>query len=346
MAFILNAWYVAAWPHEVTRDALLGRVICGQGVTLWRDQDGKVAALEDRCSHREMPLSLGCLENGTIRCAYHGLRFAADGSCVEIPGMEKAPSSVKVRSYPVVERHGWVWIWPGRPDAADPALVPAMHRPNEDPDWASVGGTIHAKCNYQLIVDNLLDLTHETYVHPTSLGAHAVVSNPIQTKIEDDRVTVTRLMGHEDPGPFWGDALRGATGYEGPCDRWQIVNFAAPSSLGLDVGTAPAGTGAFEGDRSKGVSAWNLNAITPETENTTWYFWALARNFQRDDKDLSEKLAVRAANIFEEDRIAMEAVQTVMDRGQSQPFINLRTDAGGVAARRINERRLAEELGA
>lgn len=344
MAFILNAWYVAAWPHEVKSDALLGRVICSQGIVLWRAEDGKVQALEDRCCHREMPLSLGCLEKGTIRCGYHGLRFAGDGSCAEIPGQETVPSSVRVRAYPVVEQHGWIWIWPGEPRAADPALIPDILRPNLDPDWTSVGGTTHTKCNYQLVVDNLLDLTHETYVHPTSLGSNAVVNNPIRTRIVDDKVVSSRQMAHEDPGPFWGEALRSVTGYEGPCDRWQTVNFTAPSSLGLDVGVAPAGTGAFEGDRSKGVSAWNLNAITPETENTTWYFWALARNFQRDDEALSEQLRGRVANIFEEDRVAMEAVQTVIDRGQSQPFVNLRTDAGGVAARRINERKLAEEL--
>jgi vanillate O-demethylase monooxygenase subunit len=109
------------------------------------------------------------------------------------------------------------------------------------------------------------------------------------------------------------------------------------------VGVAPTGTGAPEGDRSKGVPGCNLNAITPETETTTWYFWAFSRQFQRDDAELSKKLASRVAQIFEEDREAIEAVQGVMNRKPGRPWVNLRIDAGNVAARRIVERKIAEE---
>ena len=343
MPFVMNAWYVVAWPHEVTRDKLLARTVCNEAMVLWCGEDGNVAALEDRCCHREMPLAKGRLEQGTVRCIYHGLRFGPDGRCVEVPGQERIPPSLKVRRYPVALRHGWVWVWPGDPAKADLDLIPEIHARNEDPDWTSGGGTTYLKCNYQLVSDNLLDLTHETYIHANSLGNSAVVENPMETKADGDRVTVTRWMINHDPAPFWKAALKSATGYEGPCDRWQIINFVPPANLVLDVGVAPTGTGAPEGNRSKGVPGCNLNAITPETETTTWYFWAFSRSFQRDDAELTTKLAARVAQIFEEDRFAVEAVQEVMNRHPGRPFVSLRIDAGGIAARRIVDKLVTAE---
>jgi vanillate O-demethylase monooxygenase subunit len=345
MTLIMNAWYVAAWPHEVTADKLLARTICNQPIVFWRKEDGSVAAVEDRCPHREMPLSMGRLEQGTVRCGYHGLRFAGDGTCVEIPGQERIPPTVCTRAYPTVQRHGWIYVWPGDAAKADPALVPAIHERNDHPDWASAGGTTYVRSNYQLISDNLLDLTHETYIHASSLGNQAVVENPMETRVEGDKVTVERWMINHEPAPFWKGAIKRAKGYDGACDRWQIVNFVPPANIVLDVGVAPHGTGAPEGDRSKGVPSCNLNAITPETETTTWYFWALSRKFQQEDAELSRQLAERVAGIFEEDRAAVEAVQKIMDRNEGRRWVNLGTDAGGLAARRIVERMVAAEQG-
>jgi phenylpropionate dioxygenase-like ring-hydroxylating dioxygenase large terminal subunit len=346
MPFVMNAWYVVAWPHEITADKLLARTVCNQGLVLWRGSDGNVAILEDRCCHREMPLAKGKLESGTVRCAYHGLRFASDGACVEIPGQDRIPPDVKVRRYPTVERYGWVWVWPGDAAKADPTLIPAIHERNDHPEWKSGGGTTYLKGNYQLVTDNLLDLTHETFIHATSLGNQAVIENPIETKTAGDKVTVMRWMLNHDPAPFWKTALKAATGYDGPCDRWQIINFVPPANVVLDVGVAPTGTGAPQGDRSKGVPGCNLNAITPETETTTWYFWAFSRRFQLDDPDLSAKMAQRVGAIFEEDRFAVESVQEVMNRHPGRPFMSLKTDTGGMAARRIVARLITAEAAA
>ena len=141
MSFVMNAWYVVAWPREITAEKPLGRTVCNQSLVLWRGADGAVAALEDRCCHREMPLAKGNLEAGTLRCPYHGLRFGPDGLCVEIPGGERIPPDLRVRRYPIVERYGWVWVWPGDAQRADPALVPDIHARNDHPDWVSGGGT-------------------------------------------------------------------------------------------------------------------------------------------------------------------------------------------------------------
>ena len=242
MSFITNAWYVCAWPKEVTNDAILARTICGEPMILFRDADGSAVALEDRCCHRQMPLSMGWLEDATVRCGYHGMRFNGHGKCVEIPGQSSIPPKAQVRTFPVQEKYGWIWVWPGDQDGADLSLIPEMFAPNDHPDWSSSGGTTYLECQYQLISDNLLDLTHENYIHRTSLGNQAVVEQPIMVKSDEASVTVQRLIPDHDPAPFWKNALadgRGLTDVN--CDRWQVIHFTPPANLALEVGVAPAG---------------------------------------------------------------------------------------------------------
>lgn len=346
MPFIMNAWYVAAWPREVEAGKILARTICDEPLVMFRDAHGKVSALEDRCCHREMPLSHGWMEEGTLRCGYHGLRFDGAGRCVECPMQEFIPPGATVRTYPVVERHGWLWLWPGDAARADPAMIPAIFARNHHPDWTSVGGTTYVRGNYQLISDNLLDLTHEAYIHRDSLGNQAVVEHPIHVAADEHSVLVRRHIPEHEPAPFWKAMLFRKLGRHVLADRWQEIHFMAPANVVLDVGVAPANSGAFTGDRSGGVEGCNLNAITPETGTSTHYFWAFARKFHRDDEALSAKLVETIANIFEQDRVAIEAVQKVMDRNPGRKVIHLQTDKGQNMARRMVEARVGAERGA
>src|SRR5215475_13117307 len=118
--WIANAWYVAAWSHELKAGQLLARTIIDQPLVLYRTGSGEIVALEDRCCHRFAPLSLGRLEGDDLRCMYHGLKFARDGRCIEIPGQKLIPQSACVRGYPVAQRGSWVWLWMGEPALADP----------------------------------------------------------------------------------------------------------------------------------------------------------------------------------------------------------------------------------
>ena len=322
MSLIMNAWYVAAWPREITQEKLLARTICNERMVLFRDAAGRVAALEDRCCHRQLPLSHGWMDGETVRCGYHGLRFDAKGKCVECPMQDFIPPGASVRTYPVIERHGWVWVWPGVAGQADPALIPAMFERNEHADWTSVGGTTYVRGQYELLSDNLLDLTHETYIHRDSLGNQAVVEHPIEVLNDERSVTVQRFIMNHEPAPFWKAMLHGKLGTDVMADRWQIIRFMPPANVVLDVGVAPAGAGIREGKRSSGVEGCNLNAITPETEGSTWYFWAFARKFVRDDAALSDKLVATVAGIFEQDRVAIEAVHDTMQRNAGRPYSN------------------------
>ena len=108
--FPRNCWYVAAHAHEIT-DQLFARTFLNQPVILWRMADGSIGALEDRCPHRLVPLSTGKTVNGLVECGYHGLRFDATGNCAFVPGQDRAPQNAGVRTFPVAERHGLIWIY-------------------------------------------------------------------------------------------------------------------------------------------------------------------------------------------------------------------------------------------
>jgi vanillate monooxygenase len=248
-AFPLNAWYAAAWDVDL-KQTLFPRTICGKHVVMYRQSNGRVAALEDACWHRLVPLSKGRLDGDAVVCGYHGLKYNAQGRCTYMPSQETINPSACVRSYPVVERHRFIWLWMGDPALADPALVPDMHW-NDNPAWAGDGKTIHVKCDYRLVVDNLMDLTHETFVHGSSIGNDHVAEAPFDVTHGERTVTVTRWMRGIEAPPFWAAQL----GKPGLVDRWQIIHFQAPATVNIDVGVAPANTGAPEGDRSQGVKA-------------------------------------------------------------------------------------------
>ena len=180
----LNAWYPAAWSHEI-KPALLARTVCGRDVVLFRRSDGAVAALEDACWHRLLPLSMGRLINDQIVCGYHGLVFNSAGRCTHMPAQQTINPSACVRAYPVVERHRLIWIWPGDPALADPAEAPDFHW-NDGEEWIGEGGVFASlKCDWRLVVDNLMDLTHETYVHSGSIGHDAIVDTPFEVTHTD-----------------------------------------------------------------------------------------------------------------------------------------------------------------
>jgi vanillate O-demethylase monooxygenase subunit len=340
--FPLNAWYAAAWGHEV-RHELAPRTVCARDMVLFRRGDGQVAALEDACWHRLLPLSLGWLDGDQVVCGYHGLVFNAAGRCTHMPAQKTINPSACVRAFPVVERHRLVWVWPGDPALADPAKVPDLHW-NDGTDWIGEGGTYYGlKCDYRLVIDNLMDLTHETYVHAGSIGHEAITDSPFDVTHTDKAATMTRWMLNIEPPPFWAKQL----GKPGPVDRWQIIRFEAPSVVVGDVGVAPVGTGAREGDRSQGVNGCFLAAITPETEKTCHYFWNFVRTFRTDDGRLTRDIQLAHVNdgkgLYDQDAKVLQAQQRAIDSHPRMPFYNLNIDAGALWARRLIDRMVASE---
>jgi phenylpropionate dioxygenase-like ring-hydroxylating dioxygenase large terminal subunit len=342
----LNAWYAAAYDVEV-KAALLSRTICNQKIVMFRRKDGSVAALEDACWHRLLPLSKGTLHDDEITCGYHGLVFNGDGRCTHMPSQETINPSACVRSFPVVQKHRFIWIWPGDPALADESQVPDLHW-NDDPAWAGDGKLITVKCDYRLVLDNLMDLTHETFVHGSSIGQRAVAEAPFVATHGDRTATVTRWMEDIDAPPFWAGQIKHARGYQGKVDRWQIIRFEAPCTIAIDVGVAPTGTGAppkgdQPGDRSQGVNGFVLNTITPETDGTCHYFWAFARNYCLGEQRLTHELREGVAGIFREDELILEAQQQAIDEHPGYKFYNLNIDAGSMWARKLIDRMVEKE---
>jgi len=148
---------------------LLARTILNEKILLYKGADNAVVAMEDRCCHRGAALSQGRLEGNCVRCMYHGLLFDKTGACVEIPGQESIPPSLKVRSYPVETVGRLVWIWMGDKALANKADIPEFEYLT-NPEWHGMPGYMHYKSNYQLITDNLADINHIAYVHTNTLG--------------------------------------------------------------------------------------------------------------------------------------------------------------------------------
>ena len=336
--FPMNAWYAATWDAELKHE-LLPRTISGIKMVLYRTEEGTAVALQDACWHRLVPLSMGKLIGDDVQCPYHGIRYNSRGRCTFMPSQETINPSASVRGFPVVERHRFVWVWPGDPALADPALVPDLHW-NHDPNWVGDGRTIHANCDYRLIVDNLMDLTHETFIHSSSIGNDAVAEAPFDVTHGLRTTTVTRWMIDIEPPPFWGKQL----GKPGNVDRWQIIQFQAPGTVAIDVGVAPTGTGAPQGDRSQGVSMVVINTITPATDKTCHYFWANVRDYRRDEQRVTTEIRDAITKVFREDEILVEAQQRAIDDNPDHVFYNLNIDAGAMWARRqIDDMVAAEE---
>jgi vanillate O-demethylase monooxygenase subunit len=342
--FLENAWYVAAWDTEVGREPL-ARTLLGEPVVLYRTGDGRAVALEDRCCHRHMPLSLGKVVEDELQCLYHGLRFDASGACVTVPGQATVPPGAAVRSFPVVERHGWVWIWMGDAARADAALIPDWWW-MDHPEWTVVRGNegrpLHIKCHYELVTDNLLDLTHLSFVHTDTIGADTILDYPVKTEREADRVRMTRLIPNQAPAPLY--QMFGS--FAGNVDRWQIVEAVVPCYCDVDVGSAEVGSGVLDGVRPQGIAFHALSVATPETATTTHQFYAHPRMFARDSAEIDEVYRVQFKRVFMEDVEIMEAQQDSIDRDPERPLVDINVDAPGLAVRALITERIAAENGA
>jgi len=339
--FLKNAWYVACTPDEVS-DKPLGRQICSEKMVFYRQGDGHVVALEDFCPHRGAPLSLGFIQDGQLTCGYHGLALACDGTVASMPG-QRVSSFPRIRAYPVVERHGFIWVWPGEADRADPELIHPFEWA-ESPQWAYGGGLFHIKCDYRLMIDNLMDLTHETYVHASSIGQKEIDEAPPHTQVDGNEVVTSRFMENISAPPFWRMGLRGnGLADDVPVDRWQICRFMPPSHVMIEVGVAHAGHGGYNAPNELKASSVVVDFITPETETSIWYFWGMARNFNPQDSALTDTIRDGQRKIFSEDLDMLERQQQNLLDNPTRSLLKLNIDAGGVHSRRILDRLIKAE---
>ena len=349
--FLKNHWYVAAWSDDVG-PSLLPRKLLGEPVVLYRLADGTPVALQDRCPHRNLPLSAGRLIGDRLQCGYHGLEFDAKGACVKAPGQNYIPDWCEVRSYPVTEKHGWMFVWMGDPAKSAESPVPVFHDILSSPDWGDARGQLLVGCGYRLILDNLLDLSHLAYVHSSTTG-NADVADLADVEIASDgplHVRQTRVMHGIEPAP----ALTYYGGYAGRIDRWQITNFHAPGYIDITNGSRsavepmqPAG-----GDGDMGEWGFRVfHAITPETASTTHQFWSVPYLRSMVPATDHALWVEQMTNVLREDHDVYVQQQRGIDdnpngNGDVVPGGGLQGDKGLYRMRRVLEALQAQESAA
>ncbi|WP_341720110.1 aromatic ring-hydroxylating dioxygenase subunit alpha [Micromonospora sp. FIMYZ51] len=333
MAFARDQWYVAAYGSEVGRE-LLARTVLGEPLVLYRTESGAPVALADRCVHRRYPLSESRLDGDTIVCGYHGFTYDPTGSCVFVPGQQRIPRTARVAAYPVVEQDSFIWVFIGDKNLADPTTIPRAPW-LADPSYAVVRGMAPLNARYELLVDNLMDLSHETYLHGGYIGTPEVANTPITTEVDEERgiVYVSRHMDDAECPPFYARS----TGIQGRITRWQDIEYHPPCLYLLHSRIAPQGVyPPAEGPDSDAFHAEIVYAITPSTEHTTYDFWAVARDFAIDDESVSEYLHNSNHTVVMQDVTALNILeQVIASEPEKYQELSINIDTGGLAARRL-----------
>lgn len=338
MAFLRNCWYVAAWSHELG-ESILARRILGEPVALYRTSSGSPAALLDRCPHRLLPLSMGERQGDSIQCGYHGITFGPDGHCVRVPGQTRIPEGARVRSYPVAEHMGMVWIWMGEPDHADPTLLFDKIPWGQAQFALNTGPYTHVAARYELLVENLLDPAHVSFVHKSTLGTAAMEDIPVETTQSGDVVLVTRWTRDAKAPPI----LQRYGNWSGNVDRWQYYYWYPPSIAVVDFGAHAPGSGDSDEARQRGTRIYSCHFLTPETATTTHYFWLQLRNFALHDEAVSRDITAQFVLAFDEDRAVLAAVQASQADPRIDLPVRLALDAGSVRMTRTLDRLIAAD---
>ena len=337
-----NTWYVAAWSDQIEVGTPFAISILGDPVVIYRGADsGKLVAFEDRCVHRLAPLSLGRCEGDKLRCMYHGFLFTPDGKVAEIPGQDKIPPQAKVRTYPVVERASWIWIWMGDPAKADEALIPQSIGPDH-PDYIMGQGFLDYDAEASLINDNLLDFSHLTFVHAESFKPPEDFANSLP-KVE----TIERGVRYRR----WVEAGLGPVGRaDEPADSYMVYDFLIPGILLMWNGSFPIGTAAAcnygEPDRSAATSAvtYNSQAVTPMEDGKARYFFCWGPHKDHGDAKLRDFLMGIAGQAFAEDKVMIEAQQKIINATPNPVPMPSAHDRGVTIFNRLVEKMARNEL--
>jgi vanillate O-demethylase monooxygenase subunit len=334
--YVRNAWYVAGWSHELEAGKPFPASILDEPIVIYRAESGRLVALEDRCVHRLAPLSRGRCEGDRLRCMYHGMLYDPDGTVAEIPGQDLVPRNARVRSYPVVDRHAWIWVWMGDPSLADEALIPPAVG-LDHPDYILGHGHLDYEAEARLINDNLLDFSHLSYVHANSFGAGPEFATfvPKVTPLERG-VRFERWIA----GTFGASNRKS----EVPIDSWQTYDFLLPGVLLMWSGNYPAGTAEAldfgRPDPAKAIAGLNFTsqAVTPTGPKTSRYFFSWGPHRTQGDEAMRDGMMALAGVAFGEDKVMIEAQQKVIDRTPDPRIMPTAHDKGVTLFNRLVER--------
>jgi phenylpropionate dioxygenase-like ring-hydroxylating dioxygenase large terminal subunit len=327
--FLRNAWYVAALDAEL-QEGLMPVKMLNERIVLYRKADGSPVALEDACVHRKLPLSMGRIKGDNVECAYHGMTYDGSGQCVRLPCADRIPKGARVHSYPIVSRYGFLWVWMGDPQLAQPSAIFGVDHYG-DPSWGITrGDAMTVDCNYLYMTDNLLDPSHVAWVHPSSFGNAACESETVRVQADPTGVTAFRWMRDVEVAPIYVPFV----GFAGACDRLQHYEVRYPSHALIKATFVPSGAGGPQAERHESAFVMNsYNFLTPVDEQHTRYYWFQMRNVRPDDPQASRLLADSVRSAFEEDRVVLNAVQQGFATTHS-PHIDIAIDSAPLRFRR------------
>ena len=329
--FLQNSWYCVSWAADLTNKPVGIRVL-GQHLVLYRDDVGNPVILDGVCPHRFAPLARGRVVGDRLECGYHGLQFDRTGQCVLNPhGQQVVPPGAGVRSYPAVERNGAIWAWMGDVDSANPASIIDFDFVADTASWASSTGYLRVEADYRLVIDNLLDLTHGSYIHPKTVGIADAYAADIKVEhdffTEGNAVHANYRVYNAPPSPLFRLFFDAPLGNLYAYMRWEPA-----ASLILDISMTQQ-----EEEKGGGVLMPSAHLIVPETETSCHYFFAIGRNVDRDNEEKTREMAEMARRAFvDEDEPMIEACEELMDGREFfklKPLI-LETDRSGILARR------------
>ena len=346
--YVRDCWYVAGLSHEFKPAVLTAHKIAEKSIVIWRTNEGKIVAFDNRCCHKRFPLSEGrFIEEGILECAYHGLCYNESGKCVKIPAHPdgRIPEQARLRPFPVIEQDGLVWIWSGNPERASqfqPPRTPEI----ADPKWEAIdSGPMAVPANYLLLIENLLDITHFYPLHDGNIGDYANSLLPIE------------LEEGETGGYRYVKSLRRASGYKQPpyfvdwfhyevVDREHTHCMVSPGLTRVQLRVAPVGRLGTEDERGYVL----FHTHTPVDDRNHVWRWCVstpAHHMSRGDptKSATKRIAEMFPEVVDEDRWALEKQQQMKeypDDGYSELFLS--TDKALRRARQILAQMQHEEM--
>jgi vanillate O-demethylase monooxygenase subunit len=322
--FVFDDWYVAGFGEEFG-EQLLQRTLLGRKLVLYRTQAGLPVALDDRCAHRSFPLSASAREGDTIVCGYHGFRYNPTGDCIEVPSQTPTPKGIGVRSYRLIERGPVVWIWMGDPEKADPSKLPEQDWITA-PDWEQSHGYLHLKASYVRLHENLLDLTHLSYLHANSFGTPDYAKAPFEVEQREGYYALRRNVIPTTLPPIWSET----TGLRGEKQAARIAHsaFRAPGMHEVTVKfydcTVP------ETQREE-FTIRTAHLPTPETLTTTHYFLVHGRNFAQDDHQITQTMHDQLFVAFNEDVTGLALQEEMLAATPDDELFEMTVAADGPA---------------
>jgi phenylpropionate dioxygenase-like ring-hydroxylating dioxygenase large terminal subunit len=324
-------WWIAAYAGEVGRQ-LMSRKILGQPVVMYRTEAGEPVALFGLCPHRHYPLVKGSLKGDTLECGYHGFAFGANGRCVRVPCQELVPAPFSARRFPVVERAGLIWIWMGKEASANPELLPDLASLGlGSAEWAvEQQPLVTIRARYQLLIDNLMDLSHVSFVHSTTIpGGEAVIKLPCEITESDSSLLVQRIGRGLPSNPFFRFMF---PDYSGQVTQCFDTEYFGPNLLRTGGALRTFSNGAES--RRLGTTNY-LHGITPETPNSVHYFVMTARDFRISDELIGQTNLKMGTMIQPQDIAVIESIEPELDRfASTRRELSVATDEGAIKVRR------------